>query len=203
MDAPIHMPPSTLSAAFRDERSAREIVRRLVDAGIGADQVSIAHRNSAVLSAANDPATTRATGKRSDPERNRDLAEPGFYVRSQAEHQNDDNPVLVIVAPEAGQEDLIRAVFAGRKIQRLYPSAGEREFFAGGIEPTPAVLPNERAGNDPTLWWRMRQRIRFMPVWAQAAIFLGIGGALAFGGMVRSKRRHRREEVGDPFDRAA
>jgi hypothetical protein len=197
---PIQIPPETISAAFPDEHAARRTARALEEAGIAAEQISIAHRNSAVLSAANDPATIRATGAPADLDRNSRLGEPGFFVRSQAEHLRDNTSVLVIVAPEIGQEDLVARILAGKHIERLEPQLPRRTFFAGSVAPTPAVLPHERAGQQPDLWWNLWQRIRFLPAWAKAAILIGFSAALALGLTGRSQRLAREEH---DLDRAA
>jgi hypothetical protein len=197
---PIQISPETISAAFPTEHVARRIARALEEAGISAEQISIAHRNSAVLSAANDPASVRATGEAGDLDRNLRLGEPGFFVRSQAEHLRDDSSVLVIVAPELGQEDLVARILAGRNIERIEPRLARRTFFAGNVAPTPSVLPHERAGQHPDLWWNLRQRVRFLPTWAKATALLSVAAALVLSTGHRKRLRTREEH---DLDRAA
>jgi hypothetical protein len=201
---PIVTPPPTVSAGFPDERSARHASRALEEAGIAPDQISIAHRNSSVLSAANDPAMIADTGARYDHDRQRSLEEPGFYVRSQAEHLSEQDAVLVIVAPERGQEDMVVRILAGKKIERLYPAARDRQFAPRNTAPTPEVLPHERAGNEPDIWWNLRQRIRFMPRWAKAGFLVGIAVGLSLTAKaVQSRQRPQFSGEEDRYDRAA
>jgi len=64
-----------------------------------------------VLSAANEPATYRATGEGPGD----DAPESGLFVRSQEEHLRVDGRVVITVAPEPGQETLVQRILDGTK----------------------------------------------------------------------------------------
>jgi len=172
------------------------MIRKLREAGIESEQISLVHQNSAVLSAANNPTTYRATGRVDDPNRERQLVEPGFYVKSQAQHENDATPVLVMIVVRPGQAELIEAVLSGEHVERIYPQY-RRRYMPGNVAETPELYSHERAGNDPDLWWQLRQRVRFMPLWVKTAMLVGAGLALgaAFGNG-RSEPRRRTSDVG-------
>jgi hypothetical protein len=187
-------PPDPISLRFPDAIAAENVIRKLRQAGIEAEQISLAHQNSAVLSAANNPTTYRATGWVDDPNRERDLVEPGFYVRSQAEHENQQTPVMVTLEVRPGQEEMVEAVLSGHEVERIYPRF-DRQYSPGNVAATPELYPHERAGNNPDGWWRLRQRIRFMPLWAKAALLVGAG--LAIGGTLRRERWEPKRRSGD------
>lgn len=192
---PVTPPPDPISLRFPDEAAAQTIIRKLREAGIEAEQISLAHQNSAVLSAANNPTTYRATGWVTDPDRERSLVEPGFYVESQAEHESDAFAVLVTIAARPGQDELIEAVLSGEHVERIYPQY-RRRYMPGNIAATPELYPHERSGNDPDLLWQLRQRVRFMPLWVKTAMLVGAGLALgAAMGRGREPRR-RTTDVG-------
>jgi hypothetical protein len=185
---PIRTAPPAISAAFRNEYMAREKARALENAGISPEQISVAYRDSTVLSAANDPAIERATGEPDDPDRSRRLAEPGFYVRSQAEHLQNNGAVLLIVAPEPGQEDLIWSILAGNSVERLHVRPGEREFPPGHVAPTPNVPPSERYGDrQQTPWSIIRQRVGGLPMWAKAGMLVGAGALVLLSARKRQQ----------------
>jgi hypothetical protein len=189
-------PPDPISLRIPDADAAENIIRKLREAGIEAEQISLAHQNSAVLSAANNPTTYRATGLVDDPDRERPLVEPGFYVRSQAEHESEETAVLVTIEARPGQVDVIEAVLSGERVERIYPRY-RRQYMPGNVAETPELYPHERAGNNPDLWWRLRQRVRFMPLWVKAAMLVGAGLALGTTfGRERREPRRRTTDVG-------
>ncbi len=193
---PVTPPPDPISLRFPDEAAAQSIIRKLREVGIEAEQIGLAHQNSAVLSAANNPTTYRATGWVDDANRERELVEPGFYVQSQAEHESDVTAVLVTIEVRPGQEELVEAVLSGEHVERIYPRY-RRRYMPGNIAATPELYSHERAGNDPDFFWRLRQRIRFMPLWVKAAVFVGAGLALgATIGRGRWEPRRRTTDVG-------
>jgi hypothetical protein len=189
--ASITPPPDPISLRFPSQAYAELVIRKFKEAGLNAEQISMAHQNSAVLSAANNPATYRATGDASDPDRDRPLTEEGFYVRSQEEFMDENTPVMVSIQAEPGQEDLIEAILTGCQVERINPKY-RRRFMPGSTAATPELLPNERAGNNPGLWWQLRQRVRFMPTWAKAVVLIGAGAALSLGATNWSREPRRR-----------
>jgi hypothetical protein len=191
---PITPPPDPISLRFPDVITAENVIRKLRAAGVEAEQISIAHQNSAVLSAANNPTTYRATGEVDDPDRKRSLIEPGFYVRSQAEHDDAMTPMMVTIETRPGQEEIVEAVLSGERVETIFPRY-RRKYMPGHIAATPEVYANELAGNDPDLWWRLRQRARFLPLWAKAAMLVGAGFAL--GEVLRRERSEPRRRVSD------
>lgn len=160
-----------------DAVAAEVVLRQLREAGIEAEQISVAHQNSAVLSAANNPNTYRATGQPDDPTGERPPTDPGVYAKSQSEYQSGRTPVVVTIEARPGQEDLIEAVLSGCNVERIDPRFSRR-YAPGNVAATPELYAHERAGNDPNLWWRLRQRVRFMPLWVKAAMLVGTGLAL-------------------------
>lgn len=111
----IRPPLPLFQALFPNHSAAQQVIDRLHDAGIRGEQISVADQNSAVLSAANDPAIYRATGEGigDEPEEDGDF----LYVRTEREHLEPDGPVLVTVAPQAGQELVVQEILgaAGKR----------------------------------------------------------------------------------------
>jgi hypothetical protein len=79
-------------------------------------------------------------------------------------------------------------------VEQIHPQY-RRKYTPGNMAATPELYPHERAGNNPNLWWQMRQRIRFMPLWAKAALMVGAG--LALGDALRRERREPRRRASD------
>jgi hypothetical protein len=122
-----HSDTSPIIAVFRDHASAYAALRDLRSSGIAGESIGVAFSDSTVLSAANNPATYRATGQSKgggefEDRAFRDSFRPA-YVRDlpgmpntvmydgnfeAKQHQHPQHQVMVSVQPEAGQRIGIR-----------------------------------------------------------------------------------------------